>query len=78
MEKARFYKDKKFLGSKAGRPIRILSEYLAPLSAIQRNKIKNTIVFFGSARAKSQSDYYRKARDLAFKFTKWNIKNFTS
>ena len=46
MDNDRFYNDKKFLGSKAGRPIRILSEYLAPLNAIQRNKIKNTIVFY--------------------------------
>ena len=41
MEKFRFYYDKKFLGAKAGRPLRILSEYLSPLNAIQRNKIKD-------------------------------------
>ena len=76
MDKDRFYNDKKFLGSMSGRPLRILSEYLGPLSTLQRNNVRDTIVFFGSARAKSQSDYYRKARDLAFKFTKWNIKNF--
>ena len=47
MEKDRFYYDEKFLGSMSGRPLRILSEYLGPLSTLQRNQIKDTIVFFG-------------------------------
>ena len=69
MEKSRFYYDKKFLRSKAGRPLRILSEYLAPLSAIQRNNVKDTIVFFGSARIQDKKDtainkYYQKARTI--------------
>ena len=52
MEKQRFYYDKGFLGSKSGRPIRILSEYLSPLSSFNHNKVESTVVFFGSARAK--------------------------
>jgi hypothetical protein len=81
MNKNRFYNDDKFLGSMSGRPLRIMSEYLGPLSTIQRNKIKDTIVFFGSARIKNKQDdsvnkYYQKARDLAFKLTKWNRKNY--
>ena len=76
MNKDRFYNDKKFLGSMSGRPLRILSEYLGPLSTLQRNKIQDTVVFFGSARVKSKSVYYQKAKDLAYKITKWNIKNF--
>ena len=81
MDKDRFYYDKKFLGSKSGRPLRILSEYLAPLSAIERKKIKNTIVFFGSARIKNKDDseinkYYQKARELSYKITKWNISEY--
>ena len=72
MEKFRFYYDKKLLGGKAGRPLRILSEYLSPLNAIQRNKVKDTIVFFGSARIKNNKDekinrYYQKARELSYK-----------
>jgi len=77
MEKNRFYNDEKFLGSMSGRPLRILSEYLGPLSTLQRNKIIDTIVFFGSARFKSTDSYYRKAKELSDKLTKWNIKNFT-
>ena len=76
MDKDRFYYDKKFLGSMSGRPIRILSEYLGPLSTLQRNKIKDTIVFFGSARFHKESKYYHKARELSFKLTKWSIANF--
>ncbi len=32
--------------------LRILSEYLEPLSHFQQERIKDTIVFFGSARSK--------------------------
>ena len=70
IEKDRFYYDEKFLGSMSGRPLRILSEYLGPLSTLQRNKVKDTIVFFGSARFKPKSGYYIKAKDLAYKLTK--------
>ena len=73
MNKDRFYYDEKFLGSMSGRPLRILSEYLGPLNTLQRNKIIDTIVFFGSARLKEQNEYYQKTRDLAFKLTKWSM-----
>ena len=73
MNKDRFYYDEKFLGSMSGRPLRILSEYLGPLSTLQRNKIRDTIVFFGSARLKEQDEYYQKTRDLAFRLTKWSM-----
>ena len=76
IEKDRFYYDEKFLGSMSGRPLRILSEYLGPLSTLQRNKVKDTIVFFGSARFNPKSGYYIKAKDLAYKFTKWNMKKY--
>ena len=77
MGKNRFYNDAKFLGSMSGRPLRVLSEYLGPLSILQRNKILDTIVFFGSARFKSTDSYYRKAKELSNKLTKWNMENFT-
>ena len=76
MGKERFYNDEKFLGSMSGRPIRILSEYLGPLSALQRNNIVDTIVFFGSARFNSNNKYYQQAQLLAYKLTKWNMENF--
>ncbi len=44
------YKDIEFLNSPDARVIRLLSEYLEPLSRFRRLRIKDTIVFFGSAR----------------------------
>ena len=44
------YHDERFLESDDGRPLRILSEYLRPLSVFRRRRIHDTIVFFGSAR----------------------------
>jgi len=76
MDKDRFYYDKKFLGGMGGRPLRILSEYLGPLNALQKNNIRDTIVFFGSARLMDGNEYYQKARELSFKLTKWNLANF--
>ena len=75
MDKDRFYYDKKFLGGMSGRPLRILSEYLGPLSSMQKHKIKDTIVFFGSARLEKNNEYYKKAEELAFILTKWNMEN---
>lgn len=44
------YHDLKFLNSPTARNIRILTEYHEPMERFRRNKIFNTIVFFGSAR----------------------------
>ena len=82
MDKNRFYYNKKFLSSKSGRPIRFLSEYFSPLESLRRKKIRSTVVFFGSARIRDKNDteinkYYNKARELAFKITKWNLEKFS-
>ena len=55
-EKNRFYFNKEFLSSPEGRSVRILSEYYGPLKNIKKNKIFDTIVFFGSARIKSEKE----------------------
>ncbi|MBS4012801.1 MAG: TIGR00730 family Rossman fold protein [Bacteroidetes bacterium] len=44
------YKNLDFLMSPDARELRILSEFVEPKSRFSRNKIKDTIVFFGSAR----------------------------
>lgn len=49
------YKNLGFLNSKDARPIRILSEFLEPLSRFKYYGIKDIIVFFGSARIKSRA-----------------------
>ena len=51
MEKA--YKNREFLTSRDARSIRILSEYLEPLSRFKHYNVTDTVVFFGSARALS-------------------------
>jgi hypothetical protein len=44
------YNNPKFLGSPSARELRILSEYLEPKSRLRRNRVQDTVVFFGSAR----------------------------
>ncbi len=57
------YHDQDFLSNPIARPIRILSEYLHPLKVFKKEKIRNTIVFFGSARALSEGKLKRKYRN---------------
>ncbi len=47
------YKNEQFLASREGRELRILAEYLEPRARFERFQIRDTIVFFGSARAVS-------------------------
>lgn len=74
------YDDRKFLMSPEARPIRILSEYLEPLSRLRAHKVHSTILFFGSSRAtpgpKSGplTNYYWEAEELAFLLAHWAIK----
>jgi uncharacterized protein (TIGR00730 family) len=44
------YENPAFLNSPDGRIIRILSEYSEPLARFRRERIQDTVVFFGSAR----------------------------
>ena len=47
------YENYEFLNSRAGRPLRIMSEFHEPLQRFDRHGILDTIVFFGSARIPS-------------------------
>ncbi len=49
------YENKKFLNSPDGRILRILAEYQEPLARFRRERVQDTIVFFGSARFHSRS-----------------------
>jgi uncharacterized protein (TIGR00730 family) len=49
------YENKKFLNGPDGRSLRILAEYQEPLARFRRERIQDTIVFFGSARFHSRS-----------------------
>jgi uncharacterized protein (TIGR00730 family) len=49
------YENPAFLNSPDGRIIRILSEYAEPLARFRRERIRDTVVFFGSARFRPAS-----------------------
>jgi len=69
------YRNREFLDSPDARSLRIVSEYLYPLSHFRREKIRDTVVFFGSARtfeSGSMGRYYRDARELARRVTEWS------
>ncbi len=69
------YQNQRFLESDGARPLRILAEYLAPLETFRRERIHDTVVFFGSARLSPDGPldrYYEEARELAHLVTAWS------
>jgi uncharacterized protein (TIGR00730 family) len=58
------YLNLKFLKSPAARTIRILAEYLEPAERFRRARIRDTIVFFGSARSPSPEDAAQRLADV--------------
>ena len=44
------YQNSGFLNSPEGRPLRIMAEYAEPMARFRRERIQDTVVFFGSAR----------------------------
>ncbi len=69
------YRNQPFLDTPDARSLRILSEYLYPLSHFRQQKIHDTIVFFGSARMHEMGPmgrYYNEARELARRITEWS------
>jgi uncharacterized protein (TIGR00730 family) len=69
------YRNEDFLNSPDARILRILSEYLEPLGHFRHEHIRDTIVFFGSARVREDgplAQYYRDARTLARLMTEWS------
>jgi uncharacterized protein (TIGR00730 family) len=69
------YLNEKFLNSPDARVIRMLAEFLEPLSHFKLEKVRDTVVFFGSARIAENgplAEYYRDARALARMLTEWS------
>jgi len=67
--------NQQFLNSADARAIRILSEFLEPLAHFRRQNIRDTVVFFGSARLKEDGplgQYYKDAREVARLVTEWS------
>jgi uncharacterized protein (TIGR00730 family) len=69
------YRNREFLDTPDARSLRILSEYLYPLSHFRKERIHDTVVFFGSARTLEMGPYaryYNEARELARRLTAWS------
>lgn len=56
------YHNSNFIDSDMGRPIRILSEFLGPHQIFNQEDIRNTIVFFGSARTLPMSEIKKRRK----------------
>lgn len=76
------YRNTKFLNSPAARTVRILTEYLEPFDRLNKYNVKDTIVFFGSARIiplsqakKNLADIRKKIRSIKNKKSKDYIEN---
>jgi len=70
------YKNEGFLDSDDARPLRILAEYLEPMHAFRRERVCDTIVFFGSSRLAPGGPLgrdYDAARELARLVTTWSM-----
>jgi uncharacterized protein (TIGR00730 family) len=68
------YLNENFLNSPDARALRILAEFLEPLAHFRREKVRDTVVFFGSARIRETGplqEYYEGARTLARLLTEW-------
>src|SRR5688572_29185410 len=58
------YNDSHFLNSPQARSIRILAEYLEPQSRFRKENVRDTIVFYGSARIPSLAKANKTIREL--------------
>ncbi|HTY64915.1 MAG TPA: LOG family protein [Acidobacteriota bacterium] len=58
------YENSEFLLGDDGRIVRVLSEYLEPASRLARQRVKDTVVFFGSARIQPREETKKKLEEL--------------
>ncbi|RMG44665.1 MAG: LOG family protein [Acidobacteria bacterium] len=80
LDVSKAYRNEEFLTGQDARTLRILAEYLEPESRFHRFRVQDTIVFFGSARARDEREsggsrldrYYGEARELARRMTLWS------
>jgi hypothetical protein len=74
------YKNIDFLISTEARTLRILSEYLEPISRLNKLKVHSTVLFLGSSRVNPEDKdfpltrYYWDAEELAYRLAKWAIR----
>ncbi|MBD3426915.1 MAG: lysine decarboxylase [Candidatus Omnitrophica bacterium] len=58
------YDNSEFLHSPAARTLRVLAELMEPATRFRRNKVHNTVVFFGSARSFPQKKAKKKLKQI--------------
>lgn len=58
------YNNPEFLNSRDARPLRLLAEYFEPLQRLRRQKVQDTIVFFGSARMMSHQAAMKQKNEI--------------
>ena len=56
------YHNMEFIDSDVGRPIRIIAEFMGPSLIFAEEGVKNTIVFFGSARTLPMSEILKRRK----------------
>jgi uncharacterized protein (TIGR00730 family) len=73
------YKNNDFLMSADARTVRMLCEYLEPLTRLKRQGVEHAIIFWGSARLKPNPktgpDYFTLATGLAERLARWTVEN---
>ena len=62
------YKNMAFINSPQARTLRILSEYLEPQQRFSDQSVRDTVVFFGSARILPEDKARRRLKDVGRKF----------
>jgi len=58
------YENDEFMNSSDARSLRILSEYMYPERQFKHHGINNTIIFFGSARIRSEKEFHHEYESL--------------
>ncbi len=72
------YKNEKFMSSKAGRGLRILAEYMEPEARFEEFQVRDTVVFFGSARILPRDEAEKRLKAAKNKGTGKAAKKATS
>ncbi len=72
-------RDWEFIDSVEGRTLRIIGEYLHPMTHLEKAKVNSTVLFLGSAQADPGDPdspfcrYYWEAEELAYLLARWAI-----
>ncbi len=79
MKLIKAYNNSEFLNGDDARSVRILCEYLEPLSRLEREGVTRAIVAFGSARVRRLTegstgvDYFHDAAELGERLARWTV-----